>query len=409
MAGFRAALRKLPPRTTIQILRKVFSLPAPAARLILNDVTRPRKSHRKWIRRESWNGAWSGCWIGENVRHLDDHSMQARVEKADIVFFNVHGGGFRIGTCTMFMDTYVKWITLLKEKYNVNAVIMSVDYRLAPEYKYPSPVEDVVGAYEYLVKTMGIDPAKIIATGDSAGAALVLEMLFLTHDPSMFEILTDEPVDDQEPHDAPLLSELPRPAGTVLISPLVTDETTSRSWATNIQYDYISQYTAKVIKRDYFEPLEPDQPPDTNQVLGIAKLQTGFQAFLSPHVLFFIGNREVLRDDALELAYKTQQDGVHCQIVVEDCVHDWFCVREVVRDEAILDRADTTFAEFCHGAVIAPQQLWETAVVSQERVPTGLGAVAELDETQEDEDDTDQEFFEAQTKQRSCMFNVVQD
>lgn len=116
--------------------------------------------------------------------------------------------------------------------------------RLAPEYKYPSPVEDVVKAYEHLVTDLNVDPAKVIVTGDSAGASLTLEMLFLTHDPSMFEIVTDDP--DEEAAEGPLVSELPRPAGAVFVSPIVTDETTSESWRQNTKYDFISQNTARV-------------------------------------------------------------------------------------------------------------------------------------------------------------------
>lgn len=349
MNQLRVALNKLPPGATIKILRKVFSLPSPAARLLLHDITKPRASHKPWIHKVPWNGEWSGCWIGENVRKMDKASLMKRINDCDIVLFNVHGGGFRIGTCTMFMDTWIEWIKILKNNYGMEAIIMSVDYRLAPEYKYPSPVEDVVRAYEHLTRTLHVDAEKIIVTGDSAGASLVLEMLFITHDPSMFEIITDD--DDGRNQEIPKLNQLPRPAGAVFSSPLVTDETTSESWKINVKYDYISQYTAKIIKKDYFEPLGPDSPPNSNQVLGIAKLETGFKAFLPEQVLMFVGNKETLRDDALDLAMKAENDGVNWETVIEDCVHDWFCVREVVKDKKMLISADITFADFCYRSV----------------------------------------------------------
>jgi hypothetical protein len=91
MNQLRVALNKLPPGATIKILRKVFSLPAPAARLILNDVTKPRSSHKSWIHKVPWNNEWSGCWIGENVRKLDQTSLLNRISDCDIIFFNVHG------------------------------------------------------------------------------------------------------------------------------------------------------------------------------------------------------------------------------------------------------------------------------------------------------------------------------
>lgn len=83
--------RRLPPKATIKILRKVFALPAPAARLVLDDITKPRKSHRSWYKKVPWNQEWTGCWIGENIQKVDDKGLAERIEKADIILFNVHG------------------------------------------------------------------------------------------------------------------------------------------------------------------------------------------------------------------------------------------------------------------------------------------------------------------------------
>lgn len=91
MNQIRVALNKLPPAATIKILRKVFALPAPAARLILNDVTKPLSAHKLWIHKIAWNGEWSGCWIGEHIKDLDHTSLQKRIEDCDIILFNVHG------------------------------------------------------------------------------------------------------------------------------------------------------------------------------------------------------------------------------------------------------------------------------------------------------------------------------
>ncbi|KAG1457222.1 hypothetical protein G6F55_006060 [Rhizopus delemar] len=354
MNSLRGALNKIPPGTTIHILRKTFSLPVSAARLILNDLAKPRSSHKPWIKKVAWNNEWSGCWIGEDVNRLDNEELYKRIQDADIVIFNLIGGGFRVGSCTMYMDTYIEWLKLLKYNFGMEAIIMSVDYRLAPEYNYPAPVEDVVRAYESLTRTLNVNPQKIVAVGDCSGASLILEMLFVTHDPSMFEIVTDK-VDKSTEDIAPPLNELPRPAAVVLSSPIVTDETDSASWQANIEYDYVSQYTATVIKKDYFKSSNHDSSQDANQILGIAKLETGFRSFLPEQVLMYVGNKEVLRDDALDLAKKAKDDSVNWETVVEDCVHNWFMIPEVVKDKSVCQRAYTTFAHFCYRAVRHPR------------------------------------------------------
>ena len=150
-----------------------------------------------------------------------------------------------------------------------------------------------------------------------------------------------------------------------------------------------------MIKRDYFEkqPNEPDGPTEGSPILGIAKLQTGFHAFLPEQCLMYVGNKEVLRDDALDLAEKAEQDGIGWETVVEECVHDWFCVREVVKDKTILDRADTVFADFCYRAVIAPREGRALDQMSARRTSEGLEAVPE--DNEDDDSDSDEEFHEA--------------
>jgi acetyl esterase len=84
-----------------------------------------------------------------------------------IVFF--HGGGFVIGD----IDTHEDQTRLLCR--DVGAVVVSVDYRLAPEAKFPAGFEDCLAATRYVgehIGDFGDDSGRIAVAGDSAGGNL---------------------------------------------------------------------------------------------------------------------------------------------------------------------------------------------------------------------------------------------
>jgi acetyl esterase len=84
-----------------------------------------------------------------------------------VVFF--HGGGFVIGD----LDTHDGVCRLLSK--DVGAVVVSVDYRLAPEHRFPAAVEDAEAAVRWVVENIGEyggDRSRIAVGGDSAGGNL---------------------------------------------------------------------------------------------------------------------------------------------------------------------------------------------------------------------------------------------
>jgi acetyl esterase len=84
-----------------------------------------------------------------------------------LVYF--HGGGCVIGS----INTHDRFCRYLAKHGNMN--IISVDYRLSPEYKYPTPICDAIDAWNYIHtnhQQLGINPAHIGVGGDSAGGYL---------------------------------------------------------------------------------------------------------------------------------------------------------------------------------------------------------------------------------------------
>ncbi len=81
----------------------------------------------------------------------------------------IHGGGFMTGSIQM-MDAWCQ-----KAAAEVGAVVVSVDYRLAPENPFPAGVEDCYTALCWLAAnagSLGIDPLRIAVSGQSAGGGL---------------------------------------------------------------------------------------------------------------------------------------------------------------------------------------------------------------------------------------------
>lgn len=90
-----------------------------------------------------------------------------------------HGGGFVIGN----LDTHDSACRLLANQ--ADCLVVSVDYRLAPEYKFPAAVEDCEAALKWVAQHAAEiegDAARIAVGGDSAGANLATVVALLARD-----------------------------------------------------------------------------------------------------------------------------------------------------------------------------------------------------------------------------------
>lgn len=98
-----------------------------------------------------------------------------------LVFF--HGGGWVAGN----IDSYSHICANMANR--TGYMVVSVDYRLAPEYPFPAGVEDCYYATEEIIKNHGLFPEKpeeIILIGDSAGGNLAAAVSLLARDRGEF-------------------------------------------------------------------------------------------------------------------------------------------------------------------------------------------------------------------------------
>lgn len=138
---------------------------------------------------EARNGFLPSEWLGSPkkgiaIRKTTAEAVPIRIytpggagQKPVLVFF--HGGGFVAGN----LDEFDSFCTLLAE--GAQCIVVSVDYRLAPESPFPAAVDDAWTATKWVASnafSFGGDSSRIAVAGDSAGGNLAAVVSMLARD-----------------------------------------------------------------------------------------------------------------------------------------------------------------------------------------------------------------------------------
>ncbi len=200
------------------------------------------------------------------------------------VLLYFHGGGYALGS----VNTHRGLVTALSAASGMRG--LSVDYRLAPEHPFPAAVDDAVAVYRALIED-GTKPADIAVAGDSAGGGLSLALLVALKE-----------------HD------LPQPACAALLSPWSDLRISAGSYETRRDADpWITREGITQMAKLYLG----DAPATTALASPLLADLSG----LAP-LLIHVGDREVLLDDAVDLAERARAAGVDAQIAIwDDMIH----------------------------------------------------------------------------------------
>lgn len=103
----------------------------------------------------------------------------------------IHGGGYILGTPEMTDAGCRLMVT------EIDCIVVSVDYRLAPEHPFPAPLDDCYAALQWFsthAEELGVDASRIAVAGASAGGGLTAALCLLARDRKGPDIIFQAPL-----------------------------------------------------------------------------------------------------------------------------------------------------------------------------------------------------------------------
>jgi len=205
-------------------------------------------------------------WV--RARKVDD------ADRRTILYF--HGGGYVSGSCSTHRDMASR----ISAACGVRTLV--VDYRLAPEHKYPAALEDARRSLRWLIG-QGVSPEEIVIAGDSAGGGLALTTLLDLRDAG---------------------AKLPKAA--FLLSPWLDLEGVGESHRSRAQLDpFISEAFVRACAEAYL-----------GGVAAVSALERDLTGL--PDLLVQVGDHELLLSDSVQLAERARAAGVEVELEIWD-------------------------------------------------------------------------------------------
>lgn len=241
------------------------------------------------------------------------------VPKDAPVILYIHGGAFSFGN-TLLLPYYYY---LTKLTHLSKCRILSVNYRLTPEYTLNDGINDCEGAFNWLVKEMCVKPSQIALAGDSAGGFLSLRLMMRLKKrgyplPKCAHLLS--PV-VRIPLDKEWNDSCGRYSGICVLTNLPVISVIWKLCLGEIGSDMVYKTDAKALLEN----------PD------ISPFECDFEGF--PPLQFLCSNWDILYDQIVEGAKKADQAGVKVELVVkEGLMHAWpiLCPNTLESDMAVI-------------------------------------------------------------------------
>lgn len=235
----------------------------------------------------------------------DGHQIAVRIYTPvgqgpfDIIVY-YHGGGWVLND----LNTCHESCSYLAQQ--TNQIVVSVEYRLAPEFKFPTPVFDAFDSFVWVrehASSFGGNTNRISVAGDSAGGNLAVAV-----------------------------SQLAAQNEWSITSQILLYPVTELSYSTNSYSLFEKGFGLDREVMQWFGDYYITSQNDANNPLVSPLQLTNYSHF--PPTLLFAAENDVLRDEALEFAKRLRQAGVQTTaMVMEGIVHSYFTHNDVFERE----------------------------------------------------------------------------
>lgn len=202
----------------------------------------------------------------------------------------IHGGGF-VGGYAAQDDALCRRLA-----NELGAVVVAVDYRLAPEHSFPVPLHDCHDALVWLAERPEVDADRVVVAGASAGGGLAAQLALLARE-----------------------REEVTPAHQALVYPMLDDRTAARD---DIDEDGVRLWNNEANRAGWSAYLGTE--PGADDVSPIAAPSRHDDLTGLPPAWIGVGTLDLFHDEDVEYARRLRDAGVPCDLIVIDGVFHAF-------------------------------------------------------------------------------------
>ena len=307
-------LSKTELSTAAFFIQKISPLMFPGIFPSPNDIENDLKQWRSFFTKVSAKPKvfFSDQVLDVNIKSRYGNEVRARIYKPKVenneylpVVLWLHGGGWIVGSVDNddFIADTLGNIT--------KALVVSVDYRLAPENKFPAAVQDAVASLEWVyhsIESYGGDKRRIYMAGESAGANIAAAVTALA-------------VDDNSPH-KPITDGTTNIQGLIIAYPPLEYGVSRQS-----HFLYRRSFAAVTLEQlHWFWYLYlKDQRKDSQDYRACPLVASDDILKKFPKTMIILAKHDVLLDEGIEFGDRLKAAGVDVTTIVHtDKLHGFF-------------------------------------------------------------------------------------